>query len=357
MLSLLLYLGLAALATGVIWKGSELLEMASSRLATYYRLPDIVQGAVIAAVGSSFPELSTTVISTLVHGAFELGVASIVGSAIFNILVIPGVAGLAGGRLQASINLVYKDAQFYIISVATLLLAFSFAVIYNPVGDGLAGTMSRPIALVPILLYGLYLFVQHQDTTEQWDAATTPEASTDTVLDEVPEEGVPAEGEDGAVQVGREWGRLVVSLVVIVAGVEALIQAALGLGAFFGTPDFLWGLTVVAAGTSLPDTFVSVKAAREGEGVVSLANVLGSNIFDLLIAVPAGVLIAGAAAIDFAVAAPMMGFLMLATIVLFTMLRTELVLTRTECRVLLVLYGAFVVWMVMETFGVTRVVF
>lgn len=355
MLSFLLYIGLAAVATGIIWKGSGLLETASERLATYYQLPPVVQGAVIAAIGSSFPELSTTVISTLIHGAFDLGVAAIVGSAIFNILVIPGVAGLAGGRLQADINLVYKDAQFYIISVATLLLAFSFAVIYNPVGgEGeLVGEMNRLIALAPILLYGLYLFVQQQDTSEQWaaDRARAAEAgTTEAAGDEAAEDA-------SDVRAGREWGRLAVSLVVIVAGVEVLIQAALGLGDLFGTPDFLWGLTVVAAGTSLPDTFISVKAAREGEGVVSLGNVLGSNIFDLLIAVPVGVLIAGASAIDFAVAAPMMGFLTLATIVLFTMLRTKLTLTRTESGLLLALYGVFVVWMILETVGVTSLVF
>ena len=337
----LLYIGLAAVGTGIIWKGSGLLETASERLAAYYRLPSIVQGAVIAAVGSSFPELSTTVISTLLHGAFDLGVASIVGSAIFNILVIPGLSGLAGQPLQANLNLVYKDAQFYIIAVATLLLAFSFAVIYNPVpGGGLVGTMNRPIALAPALLYGLYLFVQQQDTREQQTA-----------------DRADGNKEKSDVRPLRAWGRLAGSLVLVVAGVEALVQGALGLGDLLGTPDFLWGLTVVAAGTSLPDAFISVKAARQGEGVVSLSNVLGSNIFDLLIAVPAGVLIAGASVIDFAVAAPMMAFLTLATIVLFTALRTKLTLSRTESSLLLALYGVFIGWMVLETLGVTRVVF
>lgn len=337
----LLLFGLAAAATLVIWYGSSLLERASERLARHYRLPAIVQGAVIAAVGSSFPELSTTVISTLVHGAFELGVASIVGSAIFNILVIPGLSGLIGGRLRADVNLVYKDAQFYIISVAALLLAFSFAVIYRPAPEGgLVGIMTRPIALAPVLLYGLYLFLQQQDTREQRRDA-------------------PGGASDDAERVRplREWARLALSLGVIVAGVEALVRAALGLGEALGTPSFLWGLTVVAAGTSLPDAFISVRAARKGEGDVSLANVLGSNIFDLLVAVPVGVLIAGAARIDFAIAAPMMGFLVLATIVLFTALRTQLTLSRAESGVLLLLYAGFVGWMVLETLGVTQLVF
>ena len=333
---LLLWLGLVAVSTAVVWKGSGILEDASEKLAAYYRLPPVVQGAVIAAVGSSFPELSTTVISTLIHGEFELGVSAIVGSAIFNILIIPGVSGLVTDRLASDRTLVYKDAQFYITSVAVLLIAFSFALIYNPVeGSRWEGTMTRPIALIPFLLYGVYLFLQQQDTAEHQA------------------EKVDADPSD--VQPGKAWLRMLLSLVIIVAGVEGLVRAAIGLGEVFGTPSFIWGLTVIAAGTSLPDAFVSINAARRGDGVISIANVLGSNIFDLLVAVPAGVLIAGAAPVDFKVAAPMMGVLTFATIILFAMLRTKLRLSHRECYVLLGLYAAFVLWLILETVGVTTV--
>ncbi|WP_435154594.1 sodium:calcium antiporter [Haladaptatus sp. DFWS20] len=116
------------------------------------------------------------------------------------------------------------------------------------------------------------------------------------------------------------------------------------------------GLTVIAAGTSLSDTLVSVRAARENNGVTSLANVFGSNVFDLLVAVPAGVLIAGSADIDFTVTVPMMGFLTLATVVVFGFLRTDLVLTNSESWGLLGFYGLFVVWLLLETVGVTNLV-
>jgi len=331
---LLLFAALALGATAVTWKGSEWLESSSARLAAYYELPPIVQGAVIAAVGSSFPELSSVALATLVHGEFDLGVSAIVGSAIFNILVIPAVSGFVGGRLASDRELVYKDAQFYITSVAVLLLAFSIAVIYKPVeGMELGGTMTRWIALLPLLLYGLYLFLQQQDTMEY-------------VSEEVEQD----------ISAGRQWIVLLAGLAVILVGVEGLVRAAIGLGDYFGTPSFLWGLTVIAAATSLPDAFVSIKAAQRGEGTVSMANVLGSNIFDLLVAVPVGVLIAGATPVDYAVAAPMMGFLTLATIILFAMMRTDLTLSRAECVVLLVLYGVFVAWMVLETAGLTAVV-
>jgi cation:H+ antiporter len=333
----ILFWAVVALAgTGVIWKGSGLLERSSERLSAYYRLPDIVQGAIVVAVGSSFPELSTTVIAALIHGQFELGVAAIVGSALFNILVIPGLAGLSGReQLRANRDLVYKEAQFYMIAVAVLTLTFSFAVIYNPVTGGgtLEGEITRWLAVIPLVLYCLYIFVQYQDTLDH-----APEVDTRDI------------------RPGREFAALGVALALIVIGVEGLVRAAVNFGRIFETPSFLWGITVVAAGTSVPDAFVSVRAARTGRGVTSIANVLGSNVFDLLVCIPAGVLIAGAAVIDFAIAAPMMAILTFATVILFLAMRTKLVLSRAESAGLLVFYAAFVVWITVETFGLVDVV-
>lgn len=333
LMALLLWTVVALAGTAVIWLGSTYLESASQRLSAYYRLPEIVQGALVVAIGSSFPELSTTVISTLVHGEFELGVAAIVGSALFNILVIPGLSGLfAREPMQTNRDLIYKEAQFYMIAVAVLTLTFAFAAIYNPVdggGDGvIRGEVTRWLALMPIALYGLYVFVQYQDVVE----ADTPDPDAD-------------------IRPLREWGRLAVGLVLIVAGVEALVRAALSYGDIFNTPSFLWGLIVVAAGTSLPDAFVSVRAARSGRSVTSMANVLGSNTFDLLVCIPAGVLIAGTAVINFSLGAPLMAVLTAATILLFLLMRTKMTLSRVEAAVLLASYGIFVIWMVVETFG------
>jgi cation:H+ antiporter len=326
-------LALAAVATGVVWVGGGRLESAADGLAAHYRLPPVVQGAVVAAVGSSFPELSSVVLSTLLHGDFDLGVGAIVGSAIFNILVIPAASALATRRpLDSNRDLVYKEAQFYMLSVAVLLLTFAFAVIYEPLG-GLSGTLTRPLAAIPLALYGLYLFVQYQDTADHRAGADTPDADPT-----------------------RLWLTLAGSLALILVGVEALVRAALTLGDALGTPAFLWGLTVVAAGTSLPDAVVSVRAAKDDNAETSLANVLGSNVFDLLVAVPAGVVLGGATAIDFAFAAPMMGVLVAATVVLFTVIRTDLALTDREAYALLGLYAAFVAWLALETAGVTDLI-
>lgn len=329
---ILIWVVVALVSTAVIWKGSGLLESASERLSAYYQLPDIVQGAVVVAVGSSFPELSTTVISAAVHGEFELGVAAIVGSALFNILVIPALSGLASHKqLQANRDLVYKESQFYMIAVAVLMLTFSFAAIYYPVeaaGGPIQGELTRELALIPLLLYLLYVFVQYQDTIDHEGEADTQD-----------------------IRPSREWMKLGLSLAIIVAGVEGLVRAAISFGDIFDTPSFLWGITVVAAGTSVPDAFVSLRAARAGRAVTSIANVLGSNIFDLLVCIPAGVLVAGAAVINFSVAAPMMGVLTAATVALFLAMRTNMTLSRREAWLLLFLYCGFLIWITAETFA------
>ena len=335
MASVALLLGIGIVGTAIVWAGSSALERASGRLGRHYGLPRLVQGTLIAAVGSSAPEIASTVIATIRYGEFELGVGVIVGSAVFNILVIPSLSTLLADRpLDTGRDVVYKEAQFYMLSVAALFLVFALAVIYYPIdGPGLEGNLTRPLAFALLLLYGLYVFVQYLDVSDS---------------------------DMGSVSLSRrpllvEWALLVGGIALIIAGVEGLVFAAVGLGETFGTPSFLWGLTVVAAASSLPDAFISVAAARIDEPAVSLGNVLGSNIFDLLVAIPAGVLLAGATPLSFTAAVPMMAFLVVATIVLFTFARTGMAITNGEGVAMLVLYGAFVGWLLLESIGLVSV--
>jgi len=324
-----LEVGVITVATVAIWKGSDWVETASDRLATHYGLPAVVQGAILVAVGSSFPELATVVVAAL-DGAIPLGVGAIVGSAIFNVLVIPAVAGIAAdGDVESNLTLVYKEAQFYMLSVSVLVITVALAVIYYPDGPPLTGVVTRPLAAIPLGLYGLYLFVQYQDAS---DYESTAEEHT-------------------GVDVRRQWRFLLAGLVVILVAVDRLVHSVSALGRVAGVDEFLLGATVLAGATSLPDTLISVQAAREGRSVTSLANVFGSNIFDLLVAIPVGVLIAGAWTVDFAMATPMFGVLTGATVVLFTTLRTDYALTRREGYVLLGAYVTFVGWIVAETAG------
>jgi cation:H+ antiporter len=322
--------GVIAVATVFIWQGSDWLETASERLSVYYGLPPVVQGAVIAAVGSSIPELASVIFAGLA-GSLELGVGAIVGSAIFNILVIPGVAGVVTEeKVGSSRTLVYKEAQFYMLAVSVLVITFALGVIYFPTGGKyLHGQITRPLALVPLALYGLYIFIQIQDTGDYEQASPPVEINP-----------------------RRQWAYLLAGLVVILVAVEQLVHWVEAIGTDQGLSQFLLGVTVVAAATSLPDTLVSVKAARNDRGVASMANVLGSNTFDLLVAIPVGVLLVGTLDVDFALAIPMFAALTGGTILLFAFLRTDMSLTRGESVVLLLSYLAFVLWVLAEITGI-----
>jgi len=320
--------------TAIIWVGSGWLESSAEQLSAHYGLPPVVQGSIIVAVGSSFPELASVVFTALA-GVFDMGVGGIVGSAIFNILVIPALAGLAAtGNLETNREIVYKEAQFYMIAVSALVITFALGVIYIPAPETppLVGEITRPLAMLPLLLYGLYLFIQWQDVSEYTGGVERSSA------------------------IGRQWATLAGGLLLILVGVEQLVSAVEYLTHTFGIPEFLAGVTIIAAVTSLPDTLVSVRAAREGRGLTSLGNVLGSNSFDLLVAIPIGVLLIGTVSINFAVAVPMFGVLTLATVLLFTFLRTDLSLTTPEAYALLVAYGLFIAWVIAETVGVTNLV-
>jgi cation:H+ antiporter len=327
-MALLTTLLLALVSTGVIWKGSELLEEAAELLSKYYGLPVAVHGAVVVAVGSSFPELSSVVISTLLHGEFSLGVGTIVGSAIFNVLVIPALSALASEQLEATRDIVHKDAQFYIISILVLFITLALGATYVPGGTNEAAILTPALMVFPLLTYGVYVFLHYQDTREHVSAAGLN------------------------VDPRREWVRLLVSLLVIAVGVEGIVRAAISLGELLGTASFLWGLTVIAIATSLPDGFVSIRAARRDSSVTSLTNVLGSNTFNLLVAIPVGVVIAGPTTLNFLLAIPLMGFLGLATLVFIVFTRTHLELTNPEALAFLALYAGFLCWMGLETVGV-----
>jgi cation:H+ antiporter len=211
-----------------------------------------------------------------------------------------------------------------------LVITFAMAVIYEPDTsvDYLAGEVTRPLALVPLGLYGLYIFIQFQDTADH--------------------DADPADSE--GIDVRRQWGRLFAGIALILAAVHQLVEALETLGLAFGIPEFIMGVTVAAAATSLPDALVSVRAARDDRGIASLANVLGSNTFDLLVAIPVGVLILGRASFNFELAVPMFAVLTLATILLFATLRTDLQLSQAESVALFVSYVLFVAWVVLETF-------
>jgi cation:H+ antiporter len=335
--TLLIIALLTAMASGALYRACSWLEESSHQLAEYYGLPEVVKGSVLTAIASSLPELATAVLAIPVHGDFELGLSAIIGSAICNILVIPACSVFVRGRsLASNRELVFREAQFYLVSVTALLLVVCFAVIFDSSGTlsnggsgPVRGTVTRSLALLPLALYGLYLFIQYEEVKEHRRVVIR----------------------NMNVSPLREWSILAGCVAVILVGVEVLLLCAIELGQLLETPTFLWGLTIVAAATSIPDTLISVRASLAGRSESSISNVLGSNVFDLLVAVPVGVLIAGSVSVNFTETVPMMAFLLVATIVMLVFMRRDMEITRAEAVCMMLLYVIFGLWMGAEAFG------
>jgi cation:H+ antiporter len=331
---LLLDIGIILVSMAVLWVGCETLEAQTQHLSSHYELPPVVRGSVLLAIGSSFPELATVLVAGL-GDVFELGVGAIVGSAMFNLLVIPAVSGLkTGGSLESSRSVVYKEALFYVIALLALVLAFALGVIYFPESGGkpLDGQLTRGLAAGLLLLYTVYLFFQVQDSAgHEHELATS------------------------GTGFWRSWAKLGAALLVITIGVHQLVGVVESFDRF-GVPHFLGGVLIVAAATSLPDAFVSIQAAKQNDGIASLGNVLGSNTIDLLVAIPVGVLIVGGATVNLATALPIVGALFGATLLFLVFARTGFRVTTSEAATMLVAYFAFFTWVLAETFHLTNVI-
>ena len=325
------YVLVLIIASWFVWKGSNLLQSSSKKLSFHYGIPPVIHGTIVLAIGSSFPELSSAVLSILIHQEFELGLSTIIGSAVFNILVIPSVSGIISGKdFLTNKEIIYKEIFFYMISIILLFAAFCCAVIYFPVpGEPMTGLITPGIAWIGIGFYCFYIFIQYQEYLDTREHTIKIR-----------------------IKIAKQWYLFILSLIIILTAVEALVQCAIYFGDYFNTPPFIWGILVIAGVTSIPDTIVSVKAAKESDSITSIGNVVGSNTFDLLVCIPTGVILAGSATVALHIVTPLMIFLMLASLVLFITLRLKLKLNIFECWVLLLIYVLFILWIILETMGI-----
>jgi cation:H+ antiporter len=309
-------LGIFLVATAAVFAGADWIDRGAEVLCDRYRVPDAIRGGLVLAIASSFPELAAAVGSALWHDDPELGFASVAGSAVFNITLIPAACALLARRVRVARAALYREGAYYLLSV----LALGGVVVWARLADPASGGRSviRPwMAVPPLLLYLAYV-------------GDKVRGGRDGDREDDAEESTPFAA-----------GRVIVGVAFVLAGVEGLLQLATWLGETLETPTFVWGATVVAAATSLPDLALSVRAARKGQGVVALSNAFGSNVFDLAVVISLTAIIAGGLLVDVLVAGAL-----LASIVLFTPAAVLIVsrkgrLARIDAAPLGLLYAAF----------------
>lgn len=267
MLNLLLFLaGLAGLIAG-----ADLLVRGASRLALAFGISPLVVGLTVVAFGTSAPEMAVSV-GAVLNGRTDLAVGNAVGSNIFNVL---GILGLAAVITPLTVDLqVIRQEVPVMIGAAVLLLLLSI--------DGRLGGADGPLLLVLLLAYVGFLIVQSRAGGQALPAAAR-------AADDPPAPGGLLDSR--WVQVGF----VVVGLALLVVGAEALVTAAVVFARQLGLSEVVIGLTVVAVGTSMPEVAASVVAALKGERDLAVGNVIGSCVFNLLGVLGLAATVAGSA--------------------------------------------------------------
>ena len=250
---LLLAIGLAALIAG-----ANLLVRGASRLALAVGISPLVVGLTVVAFGTSAPELAVSVQSAW-SGRADIALGNVVGSNIFNILLILGLSALITPLVVA--RQVLRQEVPVMIGATVLLLLL--------VLDRALGRLDGAILLILLAGYTTFLIIQSRRET----ARTRDEYAA--------EFGSAA----GANWTGRLWAQLLfigAGLALLVVGSGWLVDGAVQLARSFGLSELVIGLTIVAAGTSMPEVVTSVTAALKGERDIAVGNVIGSCVFNIL---------------------------------------------------------------------------
>lgn len=253
--------------------GAHLLVKGASNLASAAGISPLVIGLTVVALGTSSPEIAVSV-GAAFSGAGDLALGNVVGSNIFNVLLILGLTALVS-PLVVQTQLIRQEVP--------LMIAFTVLLILLSRDDLLS--RSDGVLLVVLLLgYSSFLIAQSRRNER---LVATKMYSEPAGLQSSVQPGDEATGPASRAVVGSgHWlVQLVwvaVGLVLLVKGAEWLVGAATGFARSFGISEVIIGLTVVAAGTSMPELATSVVAAFRGERDIAVGNIVGSNIFNIL---------------------------------------------------------------------------
>lgn len=246
-------------------KGADAFVDGSSSVAKLLKVPTIIIGLTVVAFGTSMPELSVSVTAALA-GQNDLAVSNVLGSNIFNLLVVLGGCALVN-PVQAKWSLLKKEFPFSIfVTVIMLLLVSDFSV-----AKVIKGTDTFCLGRMGGILF-LILFLVFIYATVKTALRSRKEVQSETESEDYKVMSTP-----------KSVIYIIVGLAGIVWGGDLVVDSASKIAADFGMSQTFIGLTIVALGTSLPELVTSVVAAGKGENDLAVGNVIGSNIFNILL--------------------------------------------------------------------------
>ena len=309
MMEILVQICLLVVGFALLVKGSDWFVDGAAGIATKMGIPQLVVGLTIVALGTSAPELAVSISSAL-KGNASICIGNVVGSNILNVLIILGICSIITNIRVAESTIKIEIPFMIFISFGMLALGWSGQKIVLLEGILLL------FFFVSYLIY-LYIMAKKNSTKEDENSKNT------------------------------QWWKLLLSLLVglciIVIGSNITVDSATALAKIIGISDRFIGLTIVALGTSLPELFTSVTAARKGNADIAVGNIVGSNIFYILFILGTTALIIPIPfAVNFridAVFAGMVGILLLIGVV------KKHMLTRKLGIIMLLAYGEYFMYL------------
>ncbi len=249
-----LFIGLA-----LILGGANALTDGASAIARRLGISDLIIGLTVVAFGTSAPELAISVLSAI-SGSAPLAIGNVVGSNIFNILIIIGVTAMVR-PMVISRSVMSLEIPMVILSSLILLLLGNSGVV-DGTGINQVSRVSGIFLLILFLLFMRYTFA----------SAKNPENTANTD-DTMAVKSMP---------VWRSVIYVILGLAALIYGGDLFVDGASGIASSLGVSQAVIGLTIVAAGTSLPELATSIVAAVKGKPAMTIGNVIGSNIFNVL---------------------------------------------------------------------------
>ena len=309
MWSLILDVVLLLIGIGIVLWGADKFTDGASSMARRWNVSEMVIGLTVVSMGTSLPEFVVSLFSAL-EGNADMSVGNVVGSNLFNTLMIVGISALFVS-LTLTKKLISRDILFVVFS-SVILVALSH--------DGEINRWEGLVLLICFCMYMYYAYLSSKQEKEEVSDAET-----------------------------YGWGKTIFYIILgigcLVGGGNLLVSSATSLALSCGMSERVVGLTILAAGTSLPELATSVVAARKGSKGMAIGNVVGSNLFNIFFILGASSLICplaikGIGTLDWVA-------LVGSSLLLFAFGRTGRKITRTEGIIMLSLYILYMVALVM----------
>ena len=341
---------LLVLGVIIVLKGADWLTDGAVNIATRFGVSQMVIGLTIVAMGTSMPEFCVSMVSAL-KGTPDLAVGNVVGSNTLNTLLIVGCSALVA-PIMVKRSSVKRDIP---VAVVASLLMLLFCL------DGAIGRVDAAVLFAGFCLF-MFVTLKYAKTTEEHAASvatmraamataaaastSVSEASTSHTSAPKASTSQPSAPEASVASMLKAVVMLVVGLLCLIAGSNMFVDNASFVASSLGVSDAVIGLTIVAGGTSLPELATSMVSAKKGNSDIAIGNVIGSNVFNILMIIGITGLvkpmhIAGITTLDL--------IMMLASMLLMWFFcRTTYKVKRWEGAVLTIVYLAYLTWLIMN---------